>query len=300
MGVWAIQTELDSNEWEVPPARFHITHPPPELGPREVNWKISQVWNCWLVAVECLWAWKVMKHDEPVLMFQPFHGHQVTKPLEQNLYSSWWTCERLFCTIGHTIHNFSEDVLGVFLKSKDPLQVLSCFCFYVLYFYLVLRGMFVLPDTSRPWAKLPEASGLVGFSSRADFQEQTLEAQADPSNVCLTWLIIVLIIYIYSFAQIGPREAKHFLFDSVITAEFLNSMKQHRHLDRWSELPMWLRVLTLLGVLGQATNSVWKIHPFKRGTKIYWARSEWRHVVWMSSESWARSLECSTISVSIP
>ena len=46
MGVWAIQTELDSNEWQVPPARFHIAHPPPELGPREVNWKISQVWNC--------------------------------------------------------------------------------------------------------------------------------------------------------------------------------------------------------------------------------------------------------------
>lgn len=136
MGVWAIQTELDSNEWEVPPARFHVTHPPPELGPREVNWKISQVWNCWIVAVECLWAWKVMKHDEPVLMFQPFHGHQVTKPLEQNLYSSWWTCERLFCTIGHTIHNFSEDVLGVFLKSKYPLLVPWMFlCFYISIYF---------------------------------------------------------------------------------------------------------------------------------------------------------------------
>ena len=54
---------------------------------------------------------------------------------------------------------------------------------------------------------------------------------------------------------------------------------------------MWLRVLTLLGVLGQATNSVWKIHAFKRGsTKIYWARREWRHAVLMSSESWAKKL----------
>lgn len=92
---------------------------------------------CWMFV-----AWKVMKHDEPIWMFQPFHGHQVTKPLEQNLYSSWWTCERLFCTIGHTIHNFSEDVLGVFLKS------LNVSMFYIFPIFLscltVLRGMFVL------------------------------------------------------------------------------------------------------------------------------------------------------------